>query len=167
MEINLYNYIEFRKILINQFLENNNTEINYSIDENIQSLEKFFKRKIIENDLIKLKEFEKYVDENSKNKYILYDNGEKILFEDYIKSIKEYINFLWDTDKEEILKCLTKEEKKNLNINELKRTMFRELLLNSNEKIVDIYNYPYNKTEKIILDFNKKIMKKEIENDEE
>lgn len=158
----LEEYIEYRKIFIIKFLNSNLEKINYGIDENLENINKYFKKKLNENEIKLLKKFEKEIDEKTFEKFVILEDGFKISWNEYLNTLKEKINFLWENDKEEIIKYLTEDERKNINVGNLKKKLFELFLINSNELVVDIYNFPINKN-KIIYDFDKKIMMKEKE----
>lgn len=158
----LEEYIEYRKIFIIKFLNGNLEKINYGIDENLENINKYFKKKLNENEIKLLKKFEKEIDEKTFEKFVILEDGFKISWNEYLNTLKEKINFLWENDKEEIIKYLTEDERKNINVGNLKKKLFELFLINSNELVVDIYNFPINKN-KIIYDFDKKIMMKEKE----
>ena len=99
---------------------------------------------------------------NINNKYSETRTRKLLMHRKEINKLKEKINFLWENDKEEIIKYLTEDERKNINVGNLKKKLFELFLINSNELVVDIYNFPINKN-KIIYDFDKKIMMKEKE----
>lgn len=156
----LKDYIEYRKVFIIKFLNSNLEKINYGIDENLENINKYFKKKLNENEIKLLKKFEKEIDEKTFEKFVILEDGFKISWNEYLNTLKEKINFLWENDKEEIMKYLTEDERKNINVRNLKKKLFELFLINSNELVVDIYNFPINKN-KIIYDFDKKIMMKE------
>lgn len=156
----LKDYIEYRKVFIIKFLNSNLEKINYGIDENLENINKYFKKKLNENEIKLLKKFEKEIDEKTFEKFVILEDGFKISWNEYLNTLKEKINFLWENDKEEIIKYLTEDERKNINVGNLKKKLFELFLINSNELVVDIYNFPINKN-KIIYDFDKKIMMKE------
>lgn len=158
----LEEYIEYRKIFIIKFLNSNLEKINYGIDENLENINKYFKKKLNENEIKLLKKFEKEIDEKTFEKFVILEDSFKISWNEYLNTLKEKINFLWENDKEEIIKYLTEDERKNINVGNLKKKLFELFLINSNELVVDIYNFPINKN-KIIYDFDKKIMMKEKE----
>lgn len=158
----LEEYIEYRKVFIIKFLNSNLEKINYGIDENLENINKYFKKKLNENEIKLLKKFEKEIDEKTFEKFVILEDGFKISWNKYLNTLKEKINFLWENDKEEIIKYLTEDERKNINVGNLKKKLFELFLINSNELVVDIYNFPINKN-KIIYDFDKKIMMKEKE----
>lgn len=158
----LEEYIEYRKVFIIKFLNSNLEKINYGIDENLENINKYFKKKLNENEIKLLKKFEQEVDEKTFEKFVILKDGFKISWNEYLNILKEKINFLWENDKEEIIKYLTEDERKNINVGNLKKKLFELFLINSNELVVDIYNFPINKN-KIIYDFDKKIMMKEKE----
>lgn len=158
----LKDYIEYRKVFIIKFLNSNLEKINYGIDENLENINKYFKKKLNENEIKLLKKFEKEIDEKTFEKFVILEDGFKISWNEYLNTLKEKINFLWENDKEEIIKYLTEDERKNINVGNLKKKLFELFLINSNELVVDIYNFPINKN-KIIYDFDKKIMMKEKE----
>lgn len=158
----LEEYIEYRKIFIIKFLNGNLEKINYGIDENLENINKYFKKKLNKNEIKLLKKFEKEIDEKTFEKFVILEDGFKISWNEYLNTLKEKINFLWENDKEEIIKYLTEEERKHMNVGNLKKKLFELFLINSNELVVDIYNFPINKN-KIIYDFDKKIMMKEKE----
>lgn len=158
----LKDYIEYRKVFIIKFLNSNLEKINYGIDENLENINKYFKKKLNENEIKLLKKFEKEIDEKTFEKFVILEDGFKISWNEYLNTLKEKINFLWENDKEEIMKYLTEDERKNINVRNLKKKLFELFLINSNELVVDIYNFPINKN-KIIYDFDKKIMMKEKE----
>ncbi|WP_288892836.1 hypothetical protein [uncultured Sneathia sp.] len=158
----LKDYIEYRKVFIIKFLNSNLEKINYGIDENLENINKYFKKKLNENEIKLLKKFEKEIDEKTFEKFVILEDGFKISWNEYLNTLKEKINFLWENDNEEIIKYLTEDERKNINVGNLKKKLFELFLINSNELVVDIYNFPINKN-KIIYDFDKKIMMKEKE----
>lgn len=158
----LKDYIEYRKVFIIKFLNSNLEKINYGIDENLENINKYFKKKLNENEIKLLKKFEKEIDEKTFEKFVILEDGFKISWNEYLNTLKEKINFLWENDKEEIIKYLTEDERKNINVGNLKKKLFELFLINSNELVVYIYNFPINKN-KIIYDFDKKIMMKEKE----
>lgn len=158
----LKDYIEYRKVFIIKFLNSNLEKINYGIDENLENINKYFKKKLNENEIKLLKKFEKEIDEKTFEKFVILEDGFKISWNEYLNTLKEKINFLWENDSEEIIKYLTEDERKNINVGNLKKKLFELFLINSNELVVDIYNFPINKN-KIIYDFDKKIMMKEKE----
>lgn len=158
----LEEYIEYRKIFIIKFLNSNLEKINYGIDENLENINKYFKKNLNENEIKLLKKFEQEVDKKTFEKFVILGDGFKISWNEYLNTLKEKINFLWENDKEEIIKYLTEDERKNINVGNLKKKLFELFLINSNELVVDIYNFPINKN-KIIYDFDKKIMMKEKE----
>ncbi|WP_288867284.1 hypothetical protein [uncultured Sneathia sp.] len=158
----LKDYIEYRKVFIIKFLNSNLEKINYGIDENLENINKYFKKKLNENEIKLLKKFEKEIDEKTFEKFVILEDGFKISWNEYLNTLKEKINFLWENDKEEIIKYLTEDERKNINVGNLKKKLFELFLINSNELVVDIYNFPINKN-KIIYDFDKKIIMKEKE----
>lgn len=158
----LKDYIEYRKVFIIKFLNSNLEKINYGIDENLENINKYFKKKLNENEIKLLKKFEQEVDEKTFIKFVILEDGSKISWNEYLNILKEKINFLWENDSEEIIKYLTEEERKHMNVGNLKKKLFELFLINSNELVVDIYNFPINKN-KIIYDFDKKIMMKEKE----
>ena len=158
----LKDYIEYRKVFIIKFLNSNLEKINYGIDENLENINKYFKKKLNENEIKLLKKFEKEIDEKTFEKFVILEDGFKISWNEYLNTLKEKINFLWENDKEEIIKYLTEDERKNINVGNLKKKLFELFLINSNKLVVDIYNFPINKN-KIIYDFDKKIMMKEKE----
>ena len=158
----LKDYIEYRKVFIIKFLNSNLEKINYGIDENLENINKYFKKKLNENEIKLLKKFEKEIDEKTFEKFVILEDGFKISWNEYLNTLKEKINFLRENDKEEIIKYLTEDERKNINVGNLKKKLFELFLINSNELVVDIYNFPINKN-KIIYDFDKKIMMKEKE----
>lgn len=158
----LKDYIEYRKVFIIKFLNSNLEKINYGIDENLENINKYFKKKLNENEIKLLKKFEKEIDEKTFEKFVILEDGFKISWNEYLNTLKEKINFLWENDKEEIIKYLTEDERKNINVGNLKKKLFELFLINSNELVVDIYNFQINKN-KIIYDFDKKIMMKEKE----
>lgn len=158
----LEEYIEYRKVFIIKFLNSNLEKINYGIDENLENINKYFKKKLNENEIKLLKKFEKEIDEKTFEKFVILEDGFKISWNEYLNTLKEKINFLWENDKEEIIKYLTEDERKNINVGNLKKKLFELFLINSNELVVDIYNFQINKN-KIIYDFDKKIMMKEKE----
>lgn len=158
----LKDYIEYRKVFIIKFLNSNLEKINYGIDENLENINKYFKKNLNENEIKLLKKFEKEIDEKTFEKFVILEDGFKISWNEYLNTLKEKINFLWENDKEEIIKYLTEDERKNINVGNLKKKLFELFLINSNELVVDIYNFPINKN-KIIYDFDKKIMMKEKE----
>jgi hypothetical protein len=161
-KMELKDYIEYRKVFIIKFLNSNLEKINYGIDENLENINKYFKKKLNENEIKLLKKFEKEIDEKTFEKFVILEDGFKISWNEYLNTLKEKINFLWENDKEEIIKYLTEDERKNINVGNLKKKLFELFLINSNELVVDIYNFPINKN-KIIYDFDKKIMMKEKE----
>lgn len=158
----LKDYIEYRKVFIIKFLNSNLEKINYGIDENLENINKYFKKILNENEIKLLKKFEQEVDKKTFEKFVILGDGFKISWNEYLNTLKEKINFLWENDKEEIIKYLTEDERKNINVGNLKKKLFELFLINSNELVVDIYNFPINKN-KIIYDFDKKIMMKEKE----
>lgn len=158
----LEEYIEYRKVFIIKFLNSNLEKINYGIDENLENINKYFKKNLNENEIKLLKKFEQEVDKKTFEKFVILGDGFKISWNEYLNTLKEKINFLWENDKEEIIKYLTEDERKNINVGNLKKKLFELFLINSNELVVDIYNFPINKN-KIIYDFDKKIMMKEKE----
>lgn|GEM_PF-3829491 len=158
----LEEYIEYRKVFIIKFLNSNLEKINYGIDENLENINIYFKKNFNENEIKLLKKFEQEVDEKTFIKFVILEDGSKISWNEYLNILKEKINFLWENDSEEIIKYLTEEERKHMNVGNLKKKLFELFLINSNELVVDIYNFPINKN-KIIYDFDKKIMMKEKE----
>ena len=136
----LKDYIEYRKVFIIKFLNSNLEKINYGIDENLENINKYFKKKLNENEIKLLKKFEKEIDEKTFEKFVILEDGFKISWNEYLNTLKEKINFLWENDKEEIIKYLTEDERKNINVGNLKKKLFELFLINSNELVVDIYN---------------------------
>lgn len=166
MNININSYLEFRKILINKFLNSKEKEFNYGINNNIEELNKFFKKQLSETEIKILKEYEKIIDEQSYDHFVILENGNKILWKDYLYLLKDTVDFLWDEDREEIKKYLTKEEMQELNVGAIKKKLFRLFLINSTDPVVDIYDFPYNKTKNLIINFDEKTMIKENEENE-
>ena len=116
----LKDYIEYRKVFIIKFLNSNLEKINYGIDENLENINKYFKKKLNENEIKLLKKFEKEIDEKTFEKFVILEDGFKISWNEYLNTLKEKINFLWENDNEEIIKYLTEDERKNINVGNLK-----------------------------------------------
>ncbi|MDU4652154.1 hypothetical protein [Sneathia sanguinegens] len=166
--INFENYIEYRKVFILKFLNSNEKKINYSIENNLENIEKYFKTNLKETDINKLKKYEKIIDKLQDERYVVFEDDSKMLWKDFLFYIRDKVDELWDNEEErkKIKERLSEDQLNKLNVGELKKQIFRKILINCKNPVIDVYGLPYTRLQNLIFDKDKKnIIKKGEQNE--
>lgn len=158
--INFENYIEYRKVFLLKFLNSTEKKINYSIDNNLENIEKYFKVNLKTTDINRLKKYEKIIDKLQDERYVVFENNSKMIWKDFLFYIRDKVDELWDNEEErnKIKEKLTEDQLNKLNVNELKKQIFRKILINCKNPVIDVYGLPYTKLQNLIFDKDKKII---------
>lgn len=166
--MNFENYIEYRKVFILKFLNSNEKKINYSIENNLENIEKYFKTNLKETDINKLKKYEKIIDKLQDERYVVFEDDSKMLWKDFLFYIRDKVDELWDNEEErkKIKERLSEDQLNKLNVGELKKQIFRKILINCKNPVIDVYGLPYTRLQNLIFDKDKKnIIKKGEQNE--
>ena len=166
--MNFENYIEYRKVFILKFLNSNEKKINYSIENNLENIEKYFKTNLKETDINKLKKYEKIIDKLQDERYVVFEDDSKMLWKDFLFYIRDKVDELWynEEERKKIKERLSEDQLNKLNVGELKKQIFRKILINCKNPVIDVYGLPYTRLQNLIFDKDKKnIIKKGEQNE--
>lgn len=166
--IDLENYIEYRKVFILKFLSSTDKKINYSVENNLENIEKYFKVNLKREDINRLKKYEKIIDKLQDERYVVFEDDSKMNWKDFLFYLRDKVDELWDNEEErkKIKEKLTEDQLNKLNIGELKKQIFRKILINCKNPVIDVYGLPYTRLQNLIFDKKKKIIIKEGEENE-
>lgn len=166
--INFENYIEYRKVFILKFLSSTDKKINYSVENNLENIEKYFKVNLKREDINRLKKYEKIIDKLQDERYVVFEDDSKMNWKDFLFYLRDKVDELWDNEEErkKIKEKLTEDQLNKLNIGELKKQIFRKILINCKNPVIDVYGLPYTRLQNLIFDKKKKIIIKEGEENE-
>ena len=91
-----------------------------------------------------------------------------MIWKDFLFYIRDKVDELWDNEEErnKIKEKLTEDQLNKLNVNELKKQIFRKILINCKNPVIDVYGLPYTKLQNLIFDKDKKIIIKKGEENE-